>query len=139
MADQVNTRKDTIAASINTKLASSKNPKISAKDYREVATDIVNYIDNRFLYAGSVNCTLNGSRDQFININLPITLPDTNYIVLGSFHTASPLNSASRHFLMIQGRFTWQFTLLVRSPDGGYSGTVPYEYVIYSAAERPAQ
>lgn len=148
-------RKDSIQTLIETNLSSSKDPKITPADHREVVQEVINYIDNRLvtnpqgvIYAGSVQIAM-GVDQSYWKVTVPLgtTLPSTvlDYVVVGCFTapTAKPGAVNCRCSYTIRNRTSTQFDILLtaRNPltaaQNNNSAVInlTFEYLLYLKEE----
>jgi len=131
-------RKDQITTQIDTLLASSKTPKISPLDHRTVATNIINYIDNRILTAGAVTLNSWANRDTLHYVPFTSPVSTTNYIVIASPSTAVGSTGMSRTVTTIRSRGLAGFYITGATYNGFSVGgvTVLLEYIIIADNEQ---
>ena len=128
-------RLTSIKAQIESLLASGKTAKISAGDYRTVATSTINYIDNKVLTAGSQMISGWADRDSVRGIYFaaPITTP---YFVVGSISTPLGSEYPCRTFITYQSLGPYGFNLLGVSLGPVAIGNVLFEYIIFAYEEQ---
>lgn len=130
--------KDSYAAQIDTLLASGKSSKISPLDYRTVATNTIQYIDNRILTVGAITLSNWAARDNGWYIPFTSPVATDNYIVIGSPSTAIGDGAMCRTHMTLRSRSTAGFYLVGATKDYWNIGgvTVLYEYIIIAVNEQ---
>ena len=94
---------------------------ITAAEHREVETQMLEYVSGQIVGAGSVSYGDQPGGELVLTIGLPVTLPNTNYIVLGHMvSTGADWNQDNDTIWNVLSKSNNQFTIGVYEWSGNF-------------------
>lgn len=138
--------KAAIIDQIKTLLDSNKPNKISPVDHNTVATSINNYVDKKFLYAGSIGIDHWARRDSGIRVTFSTPLATSKYMVIGQPYSAAGGYDMCRTLFSIVQKTNNGFSIgwmvpkdWALEPEYGnqHPVYVNFEFVVFAIEELP--
>ena len=122
-----------VQALIDSKLASGTE--ILASEHREVETALLNYLDgvmdNVPLFKGSVPVGNIPQGGKFITCPFPYSLPDNEYIVIGTLFAVSNLGQNGNCVFTVSGKTANGFAVFIDEIYNRTQDSLNFEYVVF--------